>query len=303
MKEQKKETTTYQEVNRDNVEYRSDRFEFVLSINDNIVVQRFFKIFGYNPLSLYTSDLKDAIDDIVALIDEDLKSKSRTYMYYGYTDDYEFEEYDIKPFDGVGESYVGDSVTEVSKIVDLGLTRLADKVVLTNPEKVIKTVGNYDKPKDVNGVKTYLHNYENQLKFEFKVDKETVISKIWSGDVYPVFVRSNIDITNKRLANVNPNDRRLSKEASLVRRMVRYEYDENHESVTKNKPNSLIKTGSKDLIPIIINKICDVCSSERHYGLNQEFGDKTYGVNYFRSRETGEILTQIKPVSYPTKYE
>jgi len=36
------------------------------------------------------------------------------------------------------------------------------------------------------------------LTFTFKVDGKPVISRMWSGDNYPIAIRNNIDITNKK---------------------------------------------------------------------------------------------------------
>lgn len=62
-------------------------FSFVLTVNNAngeefIVSKRDFNIYNFKEESLISYDLKNTIDDIVVLIDRDLKSKSRTYTWY-----------------------------------------------------------------------------------------------------------------------------------------------------------------------------------------------------------------------------
>lgn len=67
------------------------RFSFALTINevgneeDIIICKRDFNIYNLDEESLCSIELKECIDDIVTLIDRDLKSKSRTYMWYART--------------------------------------------------------------------------------------------------------------------------------------------------------------------------------------------------------------------------
>lgn len=71
-------------------EYKEERFEFALFVNDNVICKRNFRIFNYIEHSMETLDFKETIDRAVRLIDDDLKSKSRVYTWYYYnplTDD------------------------------------------------------------------------------------------------------------------------------------------------------------------------------------------------------------------------
>lgn len=136
IKEQKKDFS--------DVDYR---FSFSVTINDTeipgdevIVVKRYFNIYNFDEESLCSLDLKESVDDIVSLIDRDLKSKSRVYMWYNYD-----------------ENYVsGEFSTPLPK-----------------------------EPKSV-------------FKFTFFDREKPVITKIWSGDAYPLLVRNNVDLTNKK---------------------------------------------------------------------------------------------------------
>lgn len=62
-------------------EYKEERFEFALYINNNLVCKRNFKMYNFIEGSMHSEDFKDAVDQIVAMIDNDLKSKSRVYTW------------------------------------------------------------------------------------------------------------------------------------------------------------------------------------------------------------------------------
>ena len=61
---------------------RKERFEFVLTINDNIVCQRYFRINGFNWKSLRSMEMATCIDKCVELIHRDLVEKSNIYNWY-----------------------------------------------------------------------------------------------------------------------------------------------------------------------------------------------------------------------------
>lgn len=65
-----------------------NRFGFALFINDFLVCKRGFSINGYVDGSMQTQEFKDEVDKIVDLIDDDLKSKSRVYIWYHFTPEY-----------------------------------------------------------------------------------------------------------------------------------------------------------------------------------------------------------------------
>lgn len=64
------------------------RFSYVLTIDDIIICKRDFNINNLDEESLYSLELKETIDDIVSLIDRDLKAKSRVYTWYNYDENY-----------------------------------------------------------------------------------------------------------------------------------------------------------------------------------------------------------------------
>ena len=67
---------------KDQKEYREERFEFSLFINNNLICKRNFKINNYIDGSMQSLNFKDKVDEIVQMIDDDLKSKSRVYTWF-----------------------------------------------------------------------------------------------------------------------------------------------------------------------------------------------------------------------------
>jgi len=57
------------------------KFEFVLYINKNIICQRYFSIRDFNKDIKNTMDLKWCVEECVQIIQDDLKDKSRDYLY------------------------------------------------------------------------------------------------------------------------------------------------------------------------------------------------------------------------------
>ena len=70
--------------NKEIKDYKEERFEFTVYVNDNIICKRNFRIFNYIENSMNTLEFKHKLDEVVKLIDDDLKSKSRVYTWYYY---------------------------------------------------------------------------------------------------------------------------------------------------------------------------------------------------------------------------
>ena len=62
----------------------SDKFEFILRINENIVCQRYFNIRGYNNTAKDSMDLKWELEDIISTIQSYLKEKSEDFLWVNY---------------------------------------------------------------------------------------------------------------------------------------------------------------------------------------------------------------------------
>lgn len=76
------ENTTKKEVEQ-------RKFEFILHLNDNIIVQRFFNINGFNSDAVNSLTFKEVIDDCQETIHTHLKNKT---MHYYYENENEFTE-------------------------------------------------------------------------------------------------------------------------------------------------------------------------------------------------------------------
>ena len=63
-------------------DFKEKRFDFTVYVNDNIIAKRNFAIYNYVENSMNSLEFKDTVDSIVRMIDEDLKSKSRVYLWH-----------------------------------------------------------------------------------------------------------------------------------------------------------------------------------------------------------------------------
>lgn len=55
-------------------------YEFLLKINDNIIVQRFFAVNKFNPIACHSLELKYVADYCVDIIKEEMKNKTLDFM-------------------------------------------------------------------------------------------------------------------------------------------------------------------------------------------------------------------------------
>lgn len=67
-------------------EYRDNRFEFIVYLNNFIIAKRNFGIQNYIEKSMHTEEFSEAFNSIYKMIDNDLKSKSMIYMWYNVWD-------------------------------------------------------------------------------------------------------------------------------------------------------------------------------------------------------------------------
>ena len=58
----------------------STKLEFILKVNENIIVQRFFNVRGYNPNAKSSVELHEYISDFVIEFKDRLRTKSVVYM-------------------------------------------------------------------------------------------------------------------------------------------------------------------------------------------------------------------------------
>lgn len=162
--------------------YKEERFEFALYVNNNIICKRNFKINDYIEHSMESVEFKDKMCEIVNMIDNDLKSKSRVYTWYFFnpTEPDAFEEFvgkPIEPWECTFKFEVSDRKRVVfSKIWD-GYAypkAIRDKVDISN--KVVKIVSKdgrvytYDK-------ESFFKTNEDRLTFEQQVLKGMIMDK------------------------------------------------------------------------------------------------------------------------------
>ena len=56
------------------------KMEFLLTLNDNIIVQRYFNVKGFNEDVKNSIDLHETVSDVQDKIHDDLKTKTIWYM-------------------------------------------------------------------------------------------------------------------------------------------------------------------------------------------------------------------------------
>lgn len=157
---------------------KKERFQFILSVNGNIICQRYFKMNGFNPLSLYSKELKLTVDEIVdgvmtdqypgfdpGILNGDLVSKSRVYMWYTYDEDYVEEQY-TNPLDEPWSctfkfAFIVDDKEVISKIWD---GTVYPRLVRENVD-IVNKKGKYDT------LITRMNPYEINLYYTMMADK------------------------------------------------------------------------------------------------------------------------------------
>ena len=166
-----------------------ERFEFELTVGNNIICQRYFRINNFNPTSLRSYELTDAVRNCVAVIDRDLKDKTHIYL----------EMYAPKVFNTVEEmeAFVANPSNSYRLTMGEGLVvrgNTKTDYVYTKNGTVCELGYKFD-----DGELTEVPVADNKVtyKFAFKVDGREACAMVWDG-YYPKFVRDNIDLTNKR---------------------------------------------------------------------------------------------------------
>lgn len=65
-------------------EYDVTKLEFLLTLNDNIIVQRFFNVRGYNAKARKSLELHEEVKRICDMLENDLKMRSIVYLSENY---------------------------------------------------------------------------------------------------------------------------------------------------------------------------------------------------------------------------
>lgn len=214
-------------IEKQTSQIRKERFEFILTVNDNIICQRYFKINNFNENSLKSIELKDVIDLCVSMIDNDLKSKSRVYTWHTAPCVFSSKEEMYKWF---------------ANPLNASRVRFGESLYLRNDPQEYwwdgeKIVEYDDKLND--GEFTSLDETPVMFKFSFLDSGNEVYSRVWNGMYYPKFVRNGVDLSNKKGKFEGDDLTKLNFESSLLNCMV---------------------SDKTDLVSLIIKEICDVCT-------------------------------------------
>ena len=232
----------------DNEAYK-ERFQFLLWVNDNIICQRYFKINGYNNDSLRSLEFKETMDNVTSMIQSDLISKSRIFMWYTREE----------PIKMTGFSSDMDGCDD-SDVIRLTSPNYNGRVELSNGTVVEKSYFNYPEGmEDSYSDNEKLHEWEVTFKFQMLVDEKPVYERIWDGTVYPKYVRNGVDLTNSDVLYKDKEPSSLHFSYAIIRHMT---------------------LGKIDLVYHIIKQICEVMSykfeDSGKYTKRMKYGDKNY---------------------------
>ena len=244
-------------------------YSFELRINDNIVCQRYFKINGFREASLESKELTDTLRYCAQLIKDDLRSKSN--LYYEYTapqifkDEAQMREWEwwnarrYMSLEDITKELGDDTIFERKYTFTI---EPCSYVILEDEDKTFFWNGSemepYNKYFDRNEYlpATLRNAYDTPctLKLAFLVNDVEICSTIWDGNVYPRFIRTNIDLSNSK-NKYKTGDKFSPFEAAMV--------DIMHEQ-------------HKDLIPVIVREFCLTCSDDDAFTTNLTYGNTKY---------------------------
>lgn len=163
-------------------DYKEERFEFTLYVNDNIICKRNFRIFNYIENSMNTLDFKETVDGIVNMINQDLQSKTRVYLWFHFNPeapeaDEELISPSIEPWECTFKIVITDNKREVLTRIWDGYAypkAIRENVDLSNKYVKIKTkdgqVYTYDK-------ENYFRINEGRLNFDLELLKAMINDK------------------------------------------------------------------------------------------------------------------------------
>lgn len=261
---------TIQEVNS---EQMKERFQFKLTINDNIVCQRYFRINGFKSESKNSYELRECMYKCVERIKEDLKYKSNIYNWLTAP----------RIFDTV-EQLRDMIIRHIEKYGDLKTYEfipVASFVLISSTQEVFVWNGEDIEPYDgYFNVSDYIPTEQEDqkcvLKFTFMDGDDEVMSEVFDGSCYQRFVRTNIDLSNSKNKYKIPGQY-SQYEATLIDEM--------------NK-------GREDIIPIIVRNLCVCCSSDDNsdYTTKETYNGKKYffNLNYANSRVVSSYERKYK---------
>lgn len=166
--------------------YVEERFEFALYVNNNVICKRNFKINNFIEGSMNTVEFKEKVDEIVHLIDCDLKSKSRVWTWYNFNPEFPDANKDameelssplLEPWECTFKFVISDNRKPVIMKIWDGYAypkQVRDKVDLAN--KTVKIIGDdgnvltYDK-------ETFFEKNDGRLPAELGVIRAMIMDK------------------------------------------------------------------------------------------------------------------------------
>ena len=235
-----------------------ERFEFRLTVGEDIICQRYFRIGNFNPMSLKSFELMDTIKKCAKIIDDDLKSKSQIYL-------------------EIFAPRVFNTMDEFEKYIESESNR---ESLVRGEGVVIRDVTGHDFAwNGVDGLVSLDFKFEDgefseplkpedyvTYKFSFLDYGREVCSATWVG-VYPRFVRNSIDLSNRR-GKLDPDDiYRVGFEQYILYKLVE---------------------GRSDLVWRLVKEICYTCSEDddNWYTVTGEFADTDSGKVYLYNNKT-----------------
>lgn len=236
-----------------------ERFEFKLTIGDNIICQRYFKINNFNEQSIRSFELVDTIRNVVKTIDDELKSKTLDYL-------------------EIFSPMYFNSLEEMAKYFENPYNRKRMRLgegIVVKGEKVDYFWSDKDEPRALNFkfddgelCNSLSEDDSVTYKFAFLVDEKEVCSACWEG-VYPKFIRNAIDLSNKK---------------------GKIEYEDLSRLGFEEYLNYRICVNRSDLVYTIIKDICSVCCLQGNncYTLTSTYDDTVYK-NYLSHNDICKI--------------
>ena len=241
---------TEKNVKKQTSNFIKERFSFELTVNDNIICQRYFRIHGFKQQSLYSEELCETLKYCAELIKKDLKDKTQMFNWYTAPQvfkntDEMWKWFEDRPFEIEPLRYI--------------ILEESEEVYLWDGEKIEI----YEKYFNRNDYVQNKNTPQNPcvLKLTFLDNDKPVCSTSWDGNIYPRFIRTNIDLSNSK--NKYKQEGMFSPMECAMVNMLNAEHE--------------------DLIPIIVKEFCICCSGDENtlYTTRVEYGDKEYSLSIY----------------------